>query len=184
MDVNATLTELRALVARALRTESDSDAPRIAELVQALDGWITRGGFMPDAWNRDEYNGHANRETWAAALHLSNDEGIYESARDAIRAHVRQSHEDWSGDAGDFTQTAARSYAADGCKEYVESIRDDVAEVNNGRELLQYRRDACSMLSDIGSLWRVDWRAVSESLVDDDDLGVIVAGDQDTESDG
>lgn len=27
-------------------------AGRLAELVEALDGWISRGGFLPAAWNR------------------------------------------------------------------------------------------------------------------------------------
>lgn len=174
MDVNATLKELRALVARAVcgGPLSPIDQTRMADLVNGLDESITRGGFLPDAWNRDEYNGWCNRETWAAALHLGNDEGIYNAARDAIRAHVRQSHEDWSGDAGDFTQTAARSYAADAVREFVESIRDDVTEVV---EQGNAHRNASMMLSDIGSLWRVDWRAVSESLVDDDELRTLLA---------
>lgn len=166
MDPNATLTELRTLVPLTL---ARPDAPhRIAELVQALDEWIVRGGFMPDAWNRDEHNGWCNRETWAAALHLGNDEGIYNAARDAIRAHVRQSRENWSGDAGEFTQTAARSYAADGCREYVDTLLDGLAEDNHHDAVV-------AMLSDVGSLFRVDWRAVSESLVDDDELGALLA---------
>lgn len=28
------------------------DAERLAELVEALDGWIRRGGFLPDAWRK------------------------------------------------------------------------------------------------------------------------------------
>lgn len=169
MDPNATLTELRTLVPLTL---ARPDAPhRIAELVQALDEWIVRGGFMPDAWNRDEHNGWCNRETWAAALHLGNDEGIYNAARDAIRAHVRQSRENWSGDAGDFTQTAARRYAADGCKAFVDSVSDDA----DGWPHPFDPGTASRMLSDIGSLWRVEWRSVSESLVDDDELGALLA---------
>lgn len=58
MDPNATLMELRAL-AQAHMDEGPeetgldvADAVRMAELVQALDEWITRGGFLPDAWQK------------------------------------------------------------------------------------------------------------------------------------
>jgi hypothetical protein len=180
MDVNFTLRTMRASVARVLGgqfaadVETLSDAlDTLASQAQSLDDWITRGGFMPDAWNRDEYNGWCNRETWACSLHLGNDEYIYNQARDAIRAHVRQSHENWSGEAGDFTLTAARSYAADGCKEYIDMLADP--------DGVRRTRDVVMMLGDIGSLWRVDWRAVSESLVDDDELGTLLTELQDAQ---
>lgn len=28
----------------------DEDVVQLAELVQALNGWITKGGFLPSAW--------------------------------------------------------------------------------------------------------------------------------------
>lgn len=49
MDVNATLAEIRALV-RA-EESGEGDATRLAELVAALDAWLTRGGFLPDEWD-------------------------------------------------------------------------------------------------------------------------------------
>jgi hypothetical protein len=33
-------------------TRCEADAERLAELVLALDEWIVRGGFLPDAWRR------------------------------------------------------------------------------------------------------------------------------------
>lgn len=54
MDPNANLAEQRRLTARILNNESDAsqDALRLAELAEALDEWITKGGFLPDAWVR------------------------------------------------------------------------------------------------------------------------------------
>lgn len=57
MDINETLRELREITA----TENDRTEPieayaaiealgRFAELFDALDVWLTRGGFTPDAW--------------------------------------------------------------------------------------------------------------------------------------
>lgn len=56
MDPNATLAEMRRLVGRMLDDESEhvdsGDAVRLAALLEALDGWITGGGFLPAAWRR------------------------------------------------------------------------------------------------------------------------------------
>lgn len=187
MDPNATLTELRALVgARMAERGAAQTLLRIAELVQALDTHITRGGFLPDPWRvakrpdtelaravaaHDEYNGHTNRETWAAELHLGN-EGIYQAARMAIRQKLCEALDAWTGDAGEFTLTAARNYAGEGCKDYVDALKEENWE-GDARSRVDHR-DVAMMLSDIGSLWRVDWRSVSESLIDDDELGTLV----------
>lgn len=54
MDPNATLTEIRELAYRIVeeRDSRESTYDRLAELVQALDEWITRGGFLPNDWKR------------------------------------------------------------------------------------------------------------------------------------
>jgi hypothetical protein len=58
MDPNATLKEMLEL-AEAIQQEygdtdgngvDQDDANRLAELVEALNGWIMRGGFFPQAW--------------------------------------------------------------------------------------------------------------------------------------
>lgn len=65
MDINAALDDIRSLVTVAETTqdndsltEADMNASladiaiSLAEKVSAIDGWMTRGGFAPDAWNR------------------------------------------------------------------------------------------------------------------------------------
>ena len=52
MDPNATLKMLRDHAAYVLRhadTQTD-EAIELAESIEALHGWIRRGGFLPDAW--------------------------------------------------------------------------------------------------------------------------------------
>lgn len=46
MDPNAALEELRRITRRA----SAGDFERMCELVEALDGWISGGGFLPGGW--------------------------------------------------------------------------------------------------------------------------------------
>jgi hypothetical protein len=47
MDPNATLTELRELVAF---DDPAAVAEEMAERIEALDAWLTNGGFLPDEW--------------------------------------------------------------------------------------------------------------------------------------
>lgn len=64
MDPNACLEELRQLAAEtnwerdkpelhAMDKETPrARAERMAELVESLDGWLSKGGFLPTAWAR------------------------------------------------------------------------------------------------------------------------------------
>jgi hypothetical protein len=58
MDPNANLEEQRNLVAVILRADHDdiditAAATRLAELVEALDQWLSNGGFLPADWPTD-----------------------------------------------------------------------------------------------------------------------------------
>jgi hypothetical protein len=48
MDPDHTLADIRRLAAR--EDLSPQDAAYLAELVQALDEWISKGGFLPRPW--------------------------------------------------------------------------------------------------------------------------------------
>lgn len=53
MDPETTLKEMRRLADLILNTpERDIAGLELAEHVQALDGWLTRGGFRPADWDR------------------------------------------------------------------------------------------------------------------------------------
>ena len=60
MDPDAALAELRTLTERCLATGYDdpvpstwiADAVAALERVEALDGWLCRGGVLPDRWAR------------------------------------------------------------------------------------------------------------------------------------
>ena len=49
MDPNATYDELADLTNQAL-SGCEVDAIRLAELFEALDGWLKRGGYRPNSW--------------------------------------------------------------------------------------------------------------------------------------
>jgi hypothetical protein len=50
MDPNETLRLLRANVAREQDGRDGSHAEEICEYFQALDEWISKGGFLPAEW--------------------------------------------------------------------------------------------------------------------------------------
>jgi hypothetical protein len=54
MDPTANLREQLEIVRAMLDLESEhvdtSQAVRLAELVEALNGWLSRGGFLPLQW--------------------------------------------------------------------------------------------------------------------------------------
>jgi len=56
MDPNENLKEQRCLWTRILQTGcvSSQDAIRLAELAEALDAWILRGGHLPELWASTE----------------------------------------------------------------------------------------------------------------------------------
>jgi len=60
MDPNETLTKIRELATKIGQFDFDhpeqlyGTAADLAEHVEALDEWLSKGGFPPDAWGRPE----------------------------------------------------------------------------------------------------------------------------------
>lgn len=109
----------------------------------------------------DTYNGWTNRETWAAALHLSNTQWIHTTALelvgDAVKGAKRAGIEDWPK-IGAFR-------GGEELSRWVEWQRDEMTASPEARANVP--RDVVAMILEVGSLWRVDWTAVAESYVDE-----------------
>lgn len=52
MDPNAALAQIRELTDKASRYGelSDSETNLLVDLVEGLDGWLSKGGFLPEPW--------------------------------------------------------------------------------------------------------------------------------------
>jgi hypothetical protein len=89
----------------------------------------------------EKYNGWTNRETWATALWLDNEQGTQELMQEMAEQHDSQ--------AG-----------------LAESIEGFVTELLDMEEVLSappaQRKELISMSSDIGSLYRVNWYEIAE----------------------
>lgn len=105
----------------------------------------------------DTYNGWTNRETWATALHIDNDEGLHNYRNELCQNAIKHAS------ATDiFTkEQATLCTLEDSLKEWVESLAEafyfePVSNPNLG-----------GMFNDIGSLWRVNYREIAENWLAD-----------------
>jgi hypothetical protein len=87
-----------------------------------------------------DYNGWKNRETWATALHIDNDEGLLAPILEVVPLH------------DNLTDLA----------DEIEAFIGEVLEWDN----VSTNRNAFLMLTDIGSLYRVDWREIASHYLD------------------
>ena len=98
------------------------------------------------------YNGWTNRETWATALRINNDEALLELAQD-------------------YTITALNEHSsAEDCSAVqclAESLEYWLTEDLLTRENIAGNEGLWLMLSDIGSLYRVNWRELAEAFIGD-----------------
>ena len=96
----------------------------------------------------EEYNGWANRETWAVVLHIDNDEGLYLNRCKLCEKVARDN----------FPHGNRNGVLANLLRDWVASMAEDVyfPEGTPTKALL-------GMFNDIGSLWRVDWDEIARN---------------------
>lgn len=99
-----------------------------------------------------DYNGWSNRESWATALHIDNDQALLEIALDYAREEEREHAEDES-------EMDARNCLANVLEYW---ITQDLLTLEN----ISGNRPLWGMLTDIGSLYRVNWRELADHYLD------------------
>jgi hypothetical protein len=132
---------------------------------EALRDEINRPGYLVDDTENDltdiggamtdEYSGWTNRETWATALHLSNDHGVYLWCSEVAEEACRLAGE--HAEQFDLTPNYAR-WAG-------EAIEREVMGAFNDTEPMFDPEFVAMVLQDIGSQWRIDWDEVGASFV-------------------
>jgi len=97
--------------------------------------------FLEEIGRDDSHNGWENRETWAFKLHIDNDGGYYNY---------------WEERARELEQYDLEKEL----KEWIEEIANTL--YNESDEKIT--KGAKMMICDVGSIWRINYRAIAEAL--------------------
>lgn len=138
----------------------------------------------------ETYNGWTNRETWAVALHINNDQGWQESVHEALRNAqpemvcavcgegirkdgngYRHTHADedtycGTGDGATATPVSKPLEAWEAGLVIRENVEEWI-EYLADRDTPEAAGDLWGVASDIGSLWRVNWTELGAAFLSD-----------------
>jgi hypothetical protein len=116
----------------------------------------------------ETYEGWANRETWAVALHINNEQGWQQSVYDALRQSIAT---DMIGPGGPtepkdiqrWWEYRAGQIIQENVEDTLDGLLQSVFDHMSGADPDAYS----AVRNDIGSLWRVDWTEIGASFLAD-----------------
>lgn len=109
----------------------------------------------------ESYNGWANRETWAVALWLNNEQEWQESVLALVRELVDLHEQEYGA------ERISPTFVGEQIREWLDNLLDwsNYGDEHGGQRVVPAL--LLSMLSDIGSLWRVDWHELGTVFLAD-----------------
>lgn len=109
----------------------------------------------------EKYNGWTNRETWAVALYINNDQGWLESVQETLREELGP----FLRAPREVERRAVTSEAGLLVRQHVETLLDPQQYRTEYGE--QQPEALAIILHDIGSLYRVDWDEIGAAFLAD-----------------
>lgn len=113
----------------------------------------------------DTFNGWTNRETWLIHLHITNDPGLYDEARDIARSAASDQDAYMRTAAGDGASDAGKASAAgERLREWLENWlieeNDELGAIDQPRGGL-----VVDMIRQV--MIRADWREIGRALLEE-----------------
>ena len=112
----------------------------------------------------EKHNGWTNRETWALALHIDNNEWMHNRRNELLEriktaAGKRKNPDDcpWTN------EEYVRFHYADKLKDWAEGMTDSFFNGSKG----PWAKDIKMMVQDVGSFWRVNWQEIADNWIRD-----------------
>jgi hypothetical protein len=109
-----------------------------------------------------EYNGWTNRETWACNLWITNDQGLYESAKEVVNEEITLMSDEDS--AGMFAHTGETVEHYKG-REAGKALQAWWEELTDPEEGLMEATTILQMVRDIGDEDKINWSEIAEVLL-------------------
>lgn len=120
----------------------------------------------------DEYNGWTNRETWATALHIDNDEGLHDQRNELCNAAIKEAAKlniaSPEGSKILADPQRARRILAESLESWIGEMAEDV--YFPGWSTPPPSKALLGMFHDIGSLWRINWDEIAKNFLDELEL--------------
>jgi hypothetical protein len=116
--------------------------------------------MMASMTSDETYEGWSNRETWAVALWINNDQGWQESVHEALRAAIADNPNP-DDEIDGVTASAAGEIIRDNVEETLDLLFQSAVLDGAADDMYRTARD------DIGSLWRVNWDELGAAFLTD-----------------
>jgi hypothetical protein len=114
--------------------------------------------------NSEEFNGWNNRETWAAMLYISNDQGLNDEAAARLAGAFNYGRID--GETVADRRASGISRATKSLEDWIESLFTRAGYIEEfGGDI--WPAVLADMASDIGSLYRINYREIAEAILED-----------------
>lgn len=116
--------------------------------------------------NAERYNGWENRETWALSLGVSNWQSLYEDILGIAQRNWERNKKNIHVGMVSSTANEIKSYLENDVLGYDNISAWNERLIREGSKDVEYDNKPWVIRQEVGSLWRVDYRAIAEHYLE------------------